>query len=70
MEAQHGIQRGTTRCRILLGWPEGRLHEQPVRDVKRCAQSRRRTPACKPKPTHAWRTWTGPEHLRRPTKEA
>lgn len=69
MEAQHGIARGTTRYRILLGWPEGRLHEQPVTDPARNARTRRITPACTPKPTHAWRTWNGPDHLRR-TKDS
>ncbi len=66
MEAAHGIARNTTRCRILLGWPEGRLHEQPVRDPARNNRTRRKT-TFKPSPTHAWRAWRGPDHLRRPT---
>lgn len=65
MEQRHGIARSTTRARILSGWPVGRLHEQPVRDPRRDALTRRRTPACKPKPDHPFRIWRGPEHLNR-----
>lgn len=59
MRDQHGIDEQTTRHRILRGWPEGRLHEQPIRDASRCAKTRRYTPACRPKPNHAWRRWVG-----------
>lgn len=65
MRDEHGIHPETTRARMKRGWPEGRLHEQPVHDRKRCAQTRRQTPAMKPKPNHAWRKWRGPEHLNR-----
>lgn len=68
MKREHGINPETTRSRILLGWPEGRLHEQPITDPKRSAQTRRRTPSQKPKPDHWWRRWRGPEALNRSKK--
>lgn len=65
MHEQHGIDPTATRRRIRDGWPVGRLHEKPITDPKRNAQTRRRTPACKPKPDHAWRRWRGPAELKR-----
>lgn len=65
MQRQHGIPRDTTRRRILLGWPVGRLHEQPVTDRERAAKSRRHTAKCVPRPDHPLRRWNGPEHLNR-----
>lgn len=59
MHDKHGIAPATTRYRIRVGWPEGRLHEQPILDPKRNAQTRRQTPKMRPKPNHAWRKWRG-----------
>lgn len=63
MRAEHGIAPETTRSRIIAGWPVERLHEQPIKDPKRSAQTRRYTPACRPKPNHTWRRWNGPPEL-------
>lgn len=68
MERLHGIKRDTTRCRILLGWPVGRLHEQPVTDPVRAARTRRYTTKCIPRADHPLRKWNGPEHLNRRLK--
>lgn len=64
MRDRHGIALNTTRTRILLGWPVGRLHEQPVRDPARNNRTRR-TPQAKPKPGHPWARWRGPDEQRR-----
>lgn len=65
MRDKHGIDLKTTRCRILLGWPVGRLHEKPVTDRERAAKTRRHTPKCIPRADHPLRKWNGPEHLNR-----
>lgn len=67
IHADHGIAADVTRRRIIAGWPEGRLHEQPIRDPVRSARTRRTTPACKPKPGHHWRRWNGPPEQARKT---
>lgn len=61
-----GIPKDTLRRRVRLGWPDGRLHEQPISDPKRAAQTRRYTPACRPKKSHPWFAATHPKKEYKP----